>query len=114
MDELGAVRLRPDNFTPPSRTPWGGQRLLDRYKAALGLGASLADRRVGESWELSVSDEFPSVTAGGESLQQWVARAPLAVLGDEARAGRVQTALLVKWLDAGEPLSLQIHPEDDY
>lgn len=114
MPDLAAVRLRADNFTPPSRTPWGGRRLLDHYKAALGVGQGLSDRRVGESWELSISDEFPSITEAGESLQAWIARDPSAVLGDEARAGGAATALLVKWLDAGEHLSLQIHPEDDY
>lgn len=115
MDALVPVRLRADNFTPPSRTPWGGRRLLDRYKAALGVGTGLPDRRVGESWELSVSDEFPSrLEDGGESLAHWIARAPAAALGEEAHAGRAQTALLVKWLDAAEPLSLQIHPQDDY
>jgi mannose-6-phosphate isomerase class I len=108
------IRLKPDNFTPPSRTPWGGLRLLDRYKAALALDARSTDRRVGESWELSVSDEFPSVTEGGEPLREWLARDPEAALGDEARRGDALTALLVKWLDAGEHLSLQIHPEDDY
>jgi mannose-6-phosphate isomerase len=108
------IRLKPDNFTPPSRTPWGGVRLLDRYKAALGLQSRFSDRRVGESWEFSVSDEFPSVTESGESLSAWLARDPGALLGDEARRGDSLTALLVKWLDAGDHLSLQIHPEDDY
>jgi mannose-6-phosphate isomerase class I len=108
------IRLKPDNFTPPSRTPWGGRRLLDRYKAGLGAGAGLSDRRVGESWELSVSDEFPSMTEQGEPLAQWLARDPERLLGDEARDGGHLTALLVKWLDAGDHLSLQIHPQDDY
>jgi len=108
------IRLKPDNFTPPSRTPWGGLRLLDRYKAALALGGGLSDRRVGESWEFSVSDEFPSVTEDGEALRDWLAIDPEAALGDEARRGDGLTALLVKWLDAGDHLSLQIHPEDDY
>jgi mannose-6-phosphate isomerase class I len=108
------IRLKPDNFTPPSRTPWGGVRLLDRYKAALALGGGLSDRRVGESWELSVSDEFPSVTESGEALREWIARDPVGALGEEARRGDSLTALLVKWLDAGDHLSLQIHPEDDY
>jgi mannose-6-phosphate isomerase class I len=108
------IRLKPDNFTPPSRTPWGGLRLIDRYKAGLALETRPSDRRVGESWEFSVSDEFPSVTEAGESLRHWLARDPAAALGAEARRGDALTALLVKWLDAGDHLSLQIHPEDDY
>src|SRR6185436_12984133 len=31
------IRLRPDNFTPPARTPWGGTRLLGRFKRHLGI-----------------------------------------------------------------------------
>jgi mannose-6-phosphate isomerase len=88
--------------------------LLDQYKAALGLATRSTDRRVGESWEFSVSDEFPSVTEDGEALRDWLARDPQAALGDEARRGDALTSLLVKWLDAGDHLSLQIHPEDDY
>ena len=108
-----AIRLRPDNFTPPSRTPWGGTRLMQRYKHALGI-AMPAGATVGESWELSVSEEFHSLAETGERLGELLARDPEAALGDEACAGRAATALLVKWLDAGDNLSVQIHPEDDY
>ena len=42
MNDLGVLRLSPDNFTPPSRTPWGGRRILDelklRVRAASGPG----------------------------------------------------------------------------
>jgi mannose-6-phosphate isomerase class I len=108
------IRLKPDNFTPPTRTPWGGTELLSHYKAELGIQSIPADMPVGESWELSASEEFHSVTEAGERLGALLEREPLALLGDEARAGQKLTALLVKWLDAGDNLSLQIHPEDDY
>jgi len=108
------IRLKPDNFTPPSRTPWGGTRLVQRYKAGLDLGALDPKAPVGESWELSTCDEFHTVTESGELLGQWLAREPRAWLGDEALLGGQLTALLVKWLDAADNLSLQIHPEDDY
>ena len=62
------IRLRPDNFTPPSRTPWGGTRLMQRYKVDLGIRSVAPDAVVGESWELSVSPEFHSVTETGEPL----------------------------------------------
>lgn len=105
--------LAPDNFTPPSRTPWGGTRLLREFKRNLGIEGA-TDRTVGESWELSAGPEFPSVTQAGERLSTVVAANPEAWLGDEARSGSTGTALLVKWLDARDDLSLQIHPEDDY
>jgi mannose-6-phosphate isomerase len=106
------IPLRPDNFTQPARTPWGGRRLVTRYKADLLRTAP--EGPVGESWELSVTPELPSATPDGTPLAELLARDPGAMLGDEAAQGRDRTALLVKWLDADENLSLQIHPPDDY
>jgi mannose-6-phosphate isomerase len=111
--ERQPIVLRPDNFTPLARTPWAGTRLLSRYKRNV-LSGSDPQGRVGESWELSVSDELPSCTADGRLLRDVLAEQPEAALGDEARLGRRTTALLVKWLDADDELSLQIHPHDDY
>lgn len=106
------LRLRPDNFTPPERTPWGGTRLLSIDKAGLGLGYPVGTA-VGESWELSAGVELPSQTIEGELLADVLARDPVAMLGEEAALGRTTSALLVKWLDAGDDLSLQLHPTDD-
>jgi hypothetical protein len=108
------IRLRPDNFTPASRTPWGGTRLLRRYKRDLGISGVAADAPIGESWELSISDEFHSLTEGGERLGQLIARDPAGMLGAEARTNGPFTSLLVKWIDAGDNLSLQIHPDDGH
>jgi mannose-6-phosphate isomerase len=80
-------------FTPPSRTPWGGTRIAARYGRQLGLTEGA---QVGEAWVFSLDPAFPSV----------VGNAPLAEL--------VQSTLLVKLLDAAAPLSVQIHPSDDY
>jgi len=111
--ERQPIALRPDNFAPLVRTPWAGTRLLAHYKRAV-LANSDPLGRVGESWELSVSDELPSTTADGRLLRDVLAEQPELALGDEARLGRRTTALLVKWLDAADELSLQIHPQDDY
>src|SRR5688500_2638577 len=83
------ILLRPDNFCPPSRTPWGGRKIAARYKG-------LPDQVVGESWEISVEPDFPSVVEDtGEPLAE-------------------QTTLLGKLLDAADVLSVQIPPADDY
>lgn len=108
---LRPLRLRPDNFTPLDRTPWGGTRLLGLDKASLGL-AYPAGTPVGESWELSAGVELPSQTLDGELLATVLARDPEEMLGDEASLGRTTSALLVKWLDAADDLSLQLHPPD--
>jgi mannose-6-phosphate isomerase len=102
--------LRPDNFTPAARTPWGGHRIVTRFKRALGLPAELSTQAVGEAWELSFGPELPSRTQDGDFLYEVAARDPQGYLGLEAASG---SALLVKWLDAADELSVQIHPSVD-
>lgn len=99
--------LRPDNFTPPVRTPWGGRRIRERLKADAKLPPG---GPVGEAWELSVEPDFPSRLAEGPRLDE-VLRADPALLGAEAPNG--STSLLVKLVDANDDLSVQIHPRDD-
>lgn len=94
------VLLAPDNFTPISRTPWGGVRITRELKNGL------PEQRVGESWEVSLGPEFPS-RAGDEWLADLVAARPDAWLGGS------DDVPLVKLLDASEPLSVQIHPSDE-
>jgi mannose-6-phosphate isomerase len=94
------VLLAPDNFTPVSRTPWGGVRITRDLKNGL------PEEKVGESWEVSLGPEFPS-RAGDEWLADLVAAGPEAWLGDS------EDVPLVKLLDASEPLSVQIHPSDE-
>jgi mannose-6-phosphate isomerase len=72
------------------------------------------EQTVGESWEVSVEPDFPAQLEQGGALQDYIHSAPELVLGSEHRRGREATALLVKLLDAAEPLSVQIHPSDQY
>lgn len=98
--------LRPDNFTPASRTPWGGRRIVETLKAGAALDVP---GPVGEAWELSVEPDFPSRLADGPTLDE-VLRSDPALLGAEAALG--STALLLKLVDAADDLSVQIHPMD--
>ncbi len=107
------VLLRADNFAPAARTPWGGRKIAGNYKQAWLLDGS-RDRVVGESWEISVEPDFPAQIEGGPLLSHFIAQAPELVLGREHARGRAATALLVKLIDTAEPLSVQIHPSDDY
>ncbi|MCC7539509.1 MAG: class I mannose-6-phosphate isomerase [Deltaproteobacteria bacterium] len=117
---LRPLLLRPDNFTPATRTPWGGTKILRDYKRGLPIAADKrGDDRVGESWEISVEPDFPSVAelpGGGEMpLARVLADDPVGWLGeDHARRYHGSTPLLVKLLDAADDLSVQIHPTDDY
>lgn len=105
------ILLSADNFTPPARTPWGGTRIVGKYKA----GLVEADAAVGESWEISVEPDFPArVAETGELLSEVLSADPDGWLGAEAARGHAGTALLVKLLDAADALSVQIHPSDGY
>ena len=112
MPKLGIEALAADNITPANRTPWGGLRLAARYKPGIGLPI---DAPLGEAWELSVEPSFPSrLVRDGQRLDRVIARNPVAWLG-QAVAERYggQLPLLVKLLDAGTNLSVQVHPAED-
>ncbi len=97
--------------------PWGGRK-LEEY------GKSLPDHTlIGESWEIA---DFDTGSPGNEETRQTPVRAGyhegktlrqlIAELGDRLM-GPVKPApnrafpLLVKLLDAGENLSVQVHPD---
>jgi len=112
---MASMRLRPDNFTPATRTPWGGRVILDRIKKGLELAPEKAAYPVvGESWEVSVEPAFPSRFATGELLSEWIAADPVGTLGQRVWDHFGGYPLLVKLLDAAAPLSVQVHPSDDY
>lgn len=100
---------------------WGGRRLAT-------LGKDLPDTaNVGESWELADLDATSASGAGGGAVSSAIARGPLAgqsireaiaLWGDDL-LGTTAThdgrfPLLVKYLDAREDLSIQVHPSPAY
>lgn len=90
---------------------WGGTRLRERYGKGQGLD------RVAESWELAVHpDGTNRVAAGpdaGMPLDSWLAQAGPRWLGARG-AGFAQFPVMVKLIDALQPLSIQVHPGDNY
>ena len=94
-------------------TLWGGHRILP-FK---GLKAD--ERLIGESWELSGIPGNESVVAGGAydgmTLTQLAEKGGSALLGEEnfKRFG-TRFPLLIKFIDAAQPLSVQVHPDDAY
>ncbi len=105
--------VRPDNFTPPSRTPWGGRGIVDRIKAGLTL---LVDRAVpvGESWEVSVEPSFPTVLESGRLLSDQIRADPEFWLGKAIAAEYESSPLLVKLIDTAAHLSVQVHPPEHH
>ena len=72
--------------------------------------------KVAESWELSTHPAGESTLAGGEQdglpLGQYFQQFPQA-LGKNAAAFE-NFPVLIKLIDAKEPLSIQVHPSDEY
>ena len=94
---------------------WGGRRLA----SLLGKNAP-ADRRIGESWELADHPHGTSTVAEGpmrgKSLREVLKREGEAVLGRAlaARGWADRFGLLIKFIDADDRLSVQVHPDDAY
>jgi mannose-6-phosphate isomerase len=89
---------------------WGGRRLVDLLTAPLP-----GDGPIGEAWLLSDRDgHLSKVAAGplkGSTLRQLLEQSPDPMLGN--RAGRFQRfPVLLKFLDAHDKLSVQVHPQD--
>jgi mannose-6-phosphate isomerase len=98
-------------FFPPilKRIRWGGRRLGTLLGKPLGPETDYA-----ESWELvdHGSDQSTLVQGpfAGWTLSRLVKERNVELFG--SHAGRTQFPLLVKFLDANDRLSLQVHPND--
>ena len=108
---MNQIPLYPLRFEPICQYRlWGGRRLANLLTAPLP-----DDGPIGEAWMLSDRDDHPSHVANGplkgrtlgQLLHQW----PEQLLG--RLAGRFRRfPLLLKFLDARDTLSVQVHPSD--
>ena len=101
---------------------WGG-RALERFGRHLPGGAGT---RIGESWELADLDRTSPSGGGGGGAYSRIRNGPLSErflhdalldFGGELSGGLRATRgfpLLVKYLDAREHLSVQVHPSPAY
>jgi mannose-6-phosphate isomerase len=101
-------------FEPIQREKlWGGSHLAE----LLGKDAP-PDAKIGESWEISDYPELETAVANGPlagvSLRKLVEERAAAIVGDEAILQGGRFPLLVKYLDAKQTLSVQVHPSDPY
>jgi mannose-6-phosphate isomerase len=106
------MALYPLRFEPLFTTNlWGGRRL----PGLLGRAVGHADP-VGEAWVLSDVDGSPTPVAdgplAGATLRELLAADPERVLGPAA-AAQGRFPLLLKFLDARQELSVQVHPDDE-
>jgi mannose-6-phosphate isomerase len=108
---LGQIPLYPLRFEPIYQYRlWGGRRLVGVLTAPLP-----SDGPIGEAWVLSDRDDHPSRVANGplkgRTIGQLLAQLPEQLLGKLAERFR-RFPLLLKFLDAHETLSVQVHPAD--
>src|ERR1700683_3786850 len=108
---MSQISLYPLRFEPIYQYRlWGGRRLADLLTAPLpGNG------QIGEAWVLSDRDDHPSRVADGplkgRTIGELMNQFPVQLMG--RLAGRYQRfPLLLKFLDAREMLSVQVHPAD--
>ncbi len=91
---------------------WGGRALVER----LAVDA-VPDVPVGETWELSDYPEATTAVRGGVcdglALQQLLAEHADLLLGESRLDRNGRFPLLVKFIEARQDLSVQVHPPDD-
>lgn len=88
---------------------WGGTRLQDEYGKKIDLTP------LAETWECSVHPDGPSTVGNGElkgrNLAEVLEEHP-EYLGSKVQDGKLP--VLVKFIDAKQDLSVQVHPDDEY
>jgi mannose-6-phosphate isomerase len=89
---------------------WGGQKLREFFSKNIP-----ADDTIGESWELADLPEDKSIIINGElaglTLLEAVQKYPKEITGDENF--ELPFPLLIKFLDAQDILSVQVHPDPE-
>lgn len=90
---------------------WGGVKLREVY------GKKCDFDKVAESWELSTHPAGQSTICGGEfdgmALGDYLKKLGPGAVG--ANCGKFgDFPVLIKFIDAKDPLSIQVHPSDEY
>lgn len=90
---------------------WGGTRLIKEY------GKPFAWDKLAETWELSCHpDGLSSIAEGeyaGKTLSEYIEEKGKAVLGTRCQHME-QFPVLIKFIDAQNDLSIQVHPSNEY
>ncbi len=90
---------------------WGGTRLKEEYGKETDMDI------VAESWELSTHPDGLSVIDSGPykgvTLRDFIKINGTNCLGVEGKAFE-DFPVLIKFIDAKQPLSIQVHPDDEY
>lgn len=104
--------IKPVKLTPAFKDNiWGGTRLKTEYNKHTDM------KIVAESWELSTHKDGESRINGGEydglKLSEYIEKIGKDKLGKRALEFDY-FPLLIKFIDAKNNLSIQVHPDDEY
>lgn len=90
---------------------WGGTRLRDEFNKQTDINP------VAESWELSCHHDGHSIVCNGEftgkTLSEYIQAVGKQVIGTKAQ-NKQDFPILIKFIDAKQNLSVQVHPDDKY
>ena len=88
---------------------WGGNRLKTEYNKKSTLS------NIAESWELTVRQDGMNTISGGEfdgcTLEEYIEKNGESVVSNKKEPF---FPLLIKFIDAEDNLSVQVHPDDEY
>jgi mannose-6-phosphate isomerase len=92
---------------------WGGSRLKEEY------GKDTPYEITGESWEIASHKNGESTVDGGKynkmTIKELTCELKEKLLGDKVYKGDDEKfPLLIKFIDARDNLSVQVHPDDDF
>jgi mannose-6-phosphate isomerase len=92
---------------------WGGKKLKNLLNKNLPQ-----NKPIGESWELSDRPEGISIVKNGEykglSIKQLLGNFGKDIIGNAYEKYKSQFPILIKFIDANDILSVQVHPDDEY
>lgn len=113
LSQKGSINMeKPVKLSPAFKDNiWGGTRLKTEYNKKTDM------KIVAESWELSTHKDGESRIRGGEydglKLSEYIEKIGRDKLGKRAEAFNY-FPLLIKFIDAKDNLSIQVHPDDKY
>ena len=91
--------------------PWGGRRLIEDF------GVESDKKIVAEAWMLSCHPDGASIITGGEfdgkTLADYISLRGAKILGTNCQHFK-EFPVLIKFIDAKQNLSVQVHPDDEY
>lgn len=108
------MSLYPLKFTPIAKeTIWGGNKLQKELNKDFSR-----EKKIGESWEISgVTNDISIVANGdlkGNNLNDLIQEYASRLLGEKnAQKFGSEFPLLIKFIDANDVLSIQVHPDDE-